>query len=316
MPASHRCSVIVCSSASRPVERALSPRQRSGLALALVLGLASGGDVGCRRGPSHITISRLVIDAPREYDQAPEARAALRSAIEERLTHDGSVGLDATDRSATHTVQVRLGALVGELPDEAPADGQAEAALDLRVVEVRLRPLGEGPLFETAAVAKGAGEVVPVLAAFDEAWALMIRLRRLEGEPDATLLTALRDPDARVRDFAIVRLGERKSVAAVPALCALLDSETKPELVLRAVGSLVAIGDERAAVPIIELSKRKDLEFVLQLVYAVGAIGGRTAEAYLVTMASGHPVEAVRRGAEQALHEMRRPSAAKRAGTP
>ncbi len=121
------------------------------------------------------------------------------------------------------------------------------------------------------------------------------------------MITALADSDPRIRDFAIVLLGDRKSASAVGPLCLLLESEARPELVLRAIGSLVAIGDEKATVPMIELSKRKDPEFVLQVVYAVGAIGGRTAEAYLVTMASGHPVEAVRLGAEQALKEMRRP---------
>jgi HEAT repeat protein len=144
------------------------------------------------------------------------------------------------------------------------------------------------------------------LAGFDDAWSVIDRQRRLDAAGAAALEKSLADDDRRMRDFAIVRLGEQKQKSAVPALCNLLKTEKRPELVLRAIGALVSIGDARAVEPLIELSNQKDPDFVLQVVFAVGAIGGRTAEAYLVTMASGHPIETVRQGAEQALAEMKR----------
>ena len=57
------------------------------------------------------------------------------------------------------------------------------------------------------------------------------------------------------------------------------------------------------------LSRLRDRCFGLRgrlpwIVFAVAAIGGRTAEAFLVTVASGHPLEAVQQGAKDALAEM------------
>ncbi|MEZ4271670.1 MAG: hypothetical protein R3C68_09635 [Myxococcota bacterium] len=76
----------------------------------------------------------------------------------------------------------------------------------------------------------------------------------------------------------------------------------------------MAIGDRTAVEPLIDLTKRKDAGFVLQIVAL--ALAERNAEGFLVTLASGHPSEDVQRGAKDALDELRRrsgadPSAAK-----
>jgi hypothetical protein len=57
---------------------------------------------------------------------------------------------------------------------------------------------------------------------------------------------------------------------------------------------------------LIEISRGKDPGFLRELVYALGAIGGEEAEAYLYTMAQGHDQPAVRDAARQALEEMER----------
>ena len=90
---------------------------------------------------------------------------------------------------------------------------------------------------------------------------------------------------------------------AVPALSNQLKDETDPATLLRIVGALAEIGDERAVGPLIELTRQKDDYFVLQVIYAVGTIGGRTAEGFLVTVAGCHGSEHVRQVAEAILKE-------------
>ncbi len=242
-------------------------------------------------------MARILIDAPRQLDALPQGRETLRSAVRKRLQADSTVRLESDSRDATHLLHVRVGVTVGD-------DGQVDAHTS--PVQVQLRPLHDGATYDAFARGKGDDVLAGAVAGFEDAWQVVGRERRLDTADDQALVKALTDTDRRIRDFAIVRLGERRATAAVKPLCDLLEKEEQPELVLRAIGSLVAIGDPRAVEPLIELSRRKDPEFVLQIIFAVGAIGGRTAEGYLVTMASGHPVEAVRKGAEQALKEMQR----------
>jgi HEAT repeat protein len=169
---------------------------------------------------------------------------------------------------------------------------------------LQLRPTGKAAEYSSVARATGTDVAAAVHVAFRDAWRIIEGSRKLDVQPDAALIASLADSDPRVRDFAIQRLGDRRSKDAVDPLCKLLATEERPELVLRVIGSLVSIGDERAVTPLIDLTYKKDPSFVLQVVFAVAAIGGRTAEAFLVTVASGHPHEAVQRGAEDALAEL------------
>ncbi len=267
--------------------------------------------VACSGDPPTVGLHRIVIDAPRAYDHVPTARDDIRKAVQERLGADDTVALDVKERDASYVLHIRIGDLFEggnePTPEQVGDAAQKQAGDELeRPVLVRLRPLADVPLYEAIGKGKGKDLVTAALAAFDDAWGVIDKARRMEAAGEDALVKGLADPDARLRDFAIVRVGDRRTKAAVPSLCRLLEVETRPELVLRAVGSLVSIGDERAVEPLIELSSRKDPDFVLQLIFAVGTIGGRTAQAYLVTVASGHPVETVRQGAEQALAEMKR----------
>lgn len=86
-----------------------------------------------------------------------------------------------------------------------------------------------------------------------------------------------------------------------------LEDEASPygrEVGLRAVGGLVALGDPNAVLPLIDLAQRRPPVLVRQLVYAIGALGGRHAEGYLVTVASGHPDRQVREAARRAVAEL------------
>lgn len=273
---------------------ALSRAAKRACPLVVVAVLAAGA---CKEQPAALVVSRLVLNAPPELDAEPAEREALRGALIARLESDRGIRYRPDAREATHVLHVELGSLA----EPGSASGTEQR------VRVRLRPLGLAPAFEAIGNALAGGDRrAALMAAFEDAWAVLGRQRALDEAPDDELVAALGQADQRIKIFAIQRLGARKVAKAVDALIALLQESTPADVALTAIGALIAIGDPRAAGPMIELARNKDPAFVLQVVFALGALGGPTAEGYLVTLASGHPVEAVRRGAEDALTEMAR----------
>src|SRR5262249_11995496 len=75
------------------------------------------------------------------------------------------------------------------------------------------------------------------------------------GKSDEALLSDLTASDARVRDYAIRVLADRRSPAAVPQLIARLQDPT-PDVARRAAGALIAIGDRRAVGPLIVMTRK------------------------------------------------------------
>lgn len=130
-------------------------------------------------------------------------------------------------------------------------------------------------------------------------------------KPDAQVIRDLEASDPHLRELAVGVLADRKNPAAVPGLIARLQ-DPDPEVADRAVGALAQIGDPRAVGPIVELARRREGAFVSQMVRAVGDIGGAEAEAYLETMAAGHPDPRVAAEAREALRDARRRRAAGR----
>lgn len=116
---------------------------------------------------------------------------------------------------------------------------------------------------------------------------------------------------AQLRAVALERMVNRRTQGATPALLDVVrrafDDEADAygrELGLRAVGGLVALRAQDAVLPLIDLAQRREPVLVQQLVYAIGALGGRHAEGYLVTVASGHPDRAVREAARRAVADL------------
>lgn len=286
MPACHRCLVSASSSACR---------------LGVLLGAALVVVAGCRRKPPVIDVGRVVLSMPRDLDDEPAERDAIRNEIAARLADEPYYRYVPKSRDAEYVLKVTAGPVVG-VPGEST---------EARPVQITLRARSELPDYE--AVGRGlplASVKSSVMTGFDNAWEILGQERWLDVGDDARLIRALGHPETSLRDFAIQRIGQRKSVAAVERLCEILREEENQERVLKAVGALVAIGDDRAVEPMIELTHRRDPRFVIQVVFALGAIGGPTAEGYLVTLASGHPVPAVQDAAKDALGEMH-----ERAGT-
>jgi hypothetical protein len=251
--------------------------------------------LGCEKKPPSLVVGRVLLSLPPQYDDRAADRDSLREQVASRVADTAQLKYSANDRQATHLVTVASAEIL-----QLPGDGD-----ELRPVKVTLQAMKGGAEF--SAVGRGlplVDIVASTLTGFDDAWKVIAEERRLRIAEDAPVIAALGHPDRRLREFAIEELGDRRSRAAVEPLCKLLASEAEPELVLRSVGALVAIADPRAAEPLIELARNRSPEVVIQIAYALGALGGSVAEGYLVTLASGHPLDAVREAAERALKDL------------
>ncbi len=126
-----------------------------------------------------------------------------------------------------------------------------------------------------------------------------------DRKTDGNLIADLSSPDGGVRDCAVRKLTDRKNPAAVPALIARLKDPDR-QVVMRTIGALDALHDRRAVKPLIDLTDRQDPEFVAQVLYVIGAIGGSDAEAFLFTEENGSPDPRVRAAAAEAAADLRR----------
>lgn len=196
---------------------------------------------------------------------------------------------------------------------EALAAGLDSGAVAHVVVTVELAPVdGEPALRETGGAAEPVGSEPGALrtaleraatAAVERAVAAFSMQLAAEQKGSPELVKDLSSPEARVRDHAVRVLAERGEREAVPALAAIL-RDPDPEIAERAVGALAQLRDSRAVPALIELAHHRDAPYVANLAHILGDIGGPDARAWLLTMASGHPDEAVRGAAREALAEM------------
>lgn len=249
---------------------------------------------GCTKKPEPAVVQRVVLSLPKSMDGDAETREKLRADIRAQLELDDLTQVTESDSEATHLVRVEVAPVLNmETGEDEPG------------VVVQLRSFSKGAVLEAVGRSQSQGAEF-VLESFKDAWSIITTRRHLQVARESDVLAALESGDLRVRSAAITLIGERKIKGGVEPLCRILEEEDNELLVLRAVGALIALGDPSAIDPLIALAKNKDPRFVLQVVFAVGAIGGQTARGYLVTLASGHPVEQVRRGAEDALQELER----------
>jgi hypothetical protein len=126
-----------------------------------------------------------------------------------------------------------------------------------------------------------------------------MQLSAVERDSGA-LVQDLQSSDARIREFALRTLAERRHPAAAPLLIEQLKS-TEADTVRRAIGALVEMRAASAVPALIDLSRGKDVGFLQEIVFALGEIGGSEAEAYLYTVAQGHDQPTIQAAAQQAL---------------
>jgi len=243
---------------------------------------------------------------------AEGARRELQRAIEAT----GKFVLRA-DAPARVRLVVDAARRVSPLSANAPEIASVELTLELT------SPSGQGEIEKT--LSEGAGRVPTEAetstdpearlsafrsafrAALDDASRGLVWQVEARKKTDRELAQDLTAEDPRLRDYAIRALADRRNPAVVPQLLNRLSDEN-PVVALRAVGALVAIGDRRAVDPLIEMTRRTRPQVTAQILYALAALGGPTAEAYLYTLESGAPDDEVRRAATDALSELRRRS--------
>jgi hypothetical protein len=281
----------------------------------LVAFAAAGTMAGCKRKPEPCVVTGVTVvepSGPSWLDPLGLSRDDLRGIALDAFARTPGFEVPAAE-PARGAPRCRGGVSLIDARLTPRATRQVEVLLQLEVVA------GEDgdALSETVRAAETILPGEPAQAAFRRAIqggavraAGVLALGLAESQkPDAAVIQDLESADPRVRDLAVGVLADRKNPAAVPALVARLQ-DPDPAIADRAVGALAQIGDPRAVGPIIELSRRREGPFVAQMVRMVGDIGGPEAEAYLETMAAGHPDPAVVTAAREAMRDARRRSAA------
>jgi len=131
---------------------------------------------------------------------------------------------------------------------------------------------------------------------------LQFECRELEPEQ---LRERLNSEQAEQRLYVMRSLRDRNIPEMVPDVVRRL-ADPDEDVVLEAVGVLVAQRDRRAVEPLIALSRSRDLVFRLQIITAMAELGGPVARGYLFTLAAGHPADEIRQRAREGLARIER----------
>ena len=193
-------------------------------------------------------------------------------------------------------------------PEEGPV-GRVEGALSLR-------QRGEDESFDLQAFdsktatsnqvediqeATGVALELVLVRLVSEAKA-MIELR---AASDSTLIEKLASREVPVANAAIILLARKQNPAALKPLLTRLEKSTDPSDIRRTMGLLVELRDPAAVPALIDVSRARDNVVQREVVFALAAIGGAEAEAYLWSVAQGHDDPLIRASAEQALEELK-----------
>lgn len=260
--------------------------------------------VSCRDSPTVHRVGKVLVDSALGGDGVSLDKELVRQALRAELRRSKHLREDPEGGA-----RLRARAVAGRVPPD-PSGAP--------VVLVALSFVGAGAMPRTEELQARAEQrgvspsdhPDPLLeAAVRSAFESLGRQIALGDQPTARVIDALQDEDRDLRAHAISLLAARRDPQAFDALVRMLEDEDQV-IALRAVGAVVALGDARGVKVLTDLTHRKPASFVRQIVYAVGAIGGAEAEAYLFTVATGHPDAAVKQAAEEALGELQR-----RAGT-
>jgi HEAT repeat protein len=126
----------------------------------------------------------------------------------------------------------------------------------------------------------------------------------LEPQRDEVVAKKLSDENRAVQAAAVRILARRRNAVVLPLLLQRLAADDLTQ-VRRTIGLLVELKDPSSAAPIIEASRGRSPVVQREVVFALAAIGGDEAEAYLDVVATGHDDPLVRASAEKALSELR-----------
>ena len=265
--------------------------------------LLVGGLFGGCQDKNAIVVTKIVVNAPRQLDDDVADKEAIRASITEWIDKDSLIQEGSVIKQPTHFLRVRI----GDVFDALSEDGG-----DYRMVTVELKPLGHGAVYRVDGRGSQPEDLRgSVMGGFKDAMAVIAQERRADLVGEDAFITLLRHEDWRIREFTLDRVASARMLAAVPFLCEALIQEDVEPLRLRIVGVLAELGDQRAVGPLIKLTRYQSPAFLLQVLHALGAIGGKEAEAFLVTVAGGHAVEGIRQVAIRIVKEMESVAASK-----
>ncbi len=271
--------------------------------------------------PPGPVVTRLrVIDAtPPTHRPAALDAAALEGALKAALEGAGLTiepGARSEDRwRVSVEARVVYGVALDDGLATAVQPGEGKAVWEM---ELKLRPPGtieamHGWLEAQDAAPFAGGDAAALRAALEaRVKAPLPRLARglkrqvevLERDVPG-LVDALSDEDADVRKAAAGRLGMLRATAAVPAIAARIEQEEDRAVLLRMVGALSEIGDDRAAEALIALANPRDRELLRAVIDALSVVGGKRVEDFFDILSS-HDAADVRAMVQQARARLRR----------
>jgi hypothetical protein len=279
-----------------------------GVGLVLLLGAA------CSRPPRHTLASVEISGETLQDNMALGLDAAgVRERLVLKLRESGRFTEPPDSRVMERGARLTLELGYTREASRKPREGtwaeigarlQVESPLGEESLHDELVGVGEAPVTGDALEARRAALQRSLDRALESVVASADLLLRARMRSDAELAGQLNDADARVRDFALQVLAERRSPLAVPGLLERLRS-TDGAQVRRAMGALVEMREKQAVPVLIDLGRNKEPTFLREIVFALGELGGEEAEAWLFTVSQGHDHPAVRDAAGQALGDLR-----------
>ncbi len=260
--------------------------------------LGCGWVRGCQRG-----LALSYVDLAEPPQKGLVDRAVLEQAVRDNL----SAWPDFVFRSAAPDEPEWHGSVRIDFLVETTTQAKTQRSAGLSIGLSQIRPAGERHLLR---------EVVTRDMPIE--WAALVRegvrhgMERLEAKrrlwrgTDEALLAALGGEDTHLKRTAIAVAAERKLKLAVPLLTEIVRSGESEVEILEAIGALVSIGDPSSSSVLIDAGRRRPPGYLLPIIYGLGQLGGREAEAYLFTVQSGHPEPELRKAAQEALETLER----------
>lgn len=280
-----------------------------GWLLALLVGTA-----GCHRAPHRVERVEVIGSTVADNPLLGMTPAQVQSLWMERLRRQPLLQLLPSGAPVGSEPSVRISLELGFTREEQRQDrpgtyAEVGATLTLKrktgeeTHRYEVSGVGESKLKGDSPVLRQAALRVALEHALDEVTSgARIQLDALD-KSKRELVADLSAKDARTRLIALYALAGRKAPEAVPGLIARLGENDSDE-VRRAMGALVEIGDVHAVPALIDLMRGKEPGFSRELLFALSALGGGEAQAYLYTVAQGHEQQPLRQAAEQALQEL------------
>jgi hypothetical protein len=296
---------------------------RCTICVELAVGLCLLGALGCESAADSSRPPVLVLgldDQTGQGDGGFDMRRA-QTALEEALAGSRQLRLVGQRDAQAYRAELAI-VLASERAPEREVEGSGPNGL-YRAVQVELRLVrrtgstpeslrAEGSAFlvqDPASVERSEGFQRVLELAIRQAVERIDLQLESQGLPPDKLRELLDSQDSDERRYVLRVLRERPVPEMVPRVIELL-KDSDPDLVLEAVGVLVAQRDDRAVPGLIRLAGSKDVVFLLQIITAVAEIGGPMARGDLFTRAAGHPQSQIRERAREGLAGIDRQAAA------